>query len=72
MYHLDTNMTFRIYLRWPGQKVTDKTVTESKEVAEVAYNELVNREYGKQQPLGVAFTEDGKQIRYHNFGDEQK
>ena len=65
-------MTFRVYLRWPGQKVSDKTVTESKEVAELAYNQLVNREYGKQQPLGVAFTEDGKQIRYHNFDEDQE
>jgi hypothetical protein len=68
------NMTYRVYLRWPAQKVTDKTVTESRSVAELAYKELVTRTDWPSdvKPLGVAFTEDGKQLAYYNFVDSNK
>lgn len=62
------NMTYRVYLQWPAQKVTDKTVTESRAVAELAYRELITRTDwpADAKPLGVAFTQDGKQLAYHN------
>jgi hypothetical protein len=49
-------------------------VTESRSVAELAYKELVTRTDWPSdvKPLGVAFTEDGKQIAYHNFMDSNK
>lgn len=67
-------MTYRVYLRWPAQKVTDKTITESRTVAELAYEELITRTAwpADAKPLGVAFTQDGKQLAYHNFTDSEK
>lgn len=61
-------MTFRVYVRWPGQRVSDRTTTESRAVAEVAYGELVERsDLAAQGALGVAFTEDQRQVAYHAF-----
>ncbi|MVF24220.1 hypothetical protein EVC37_21815 [Methylocaldum sp. BRCS4] len=66
-------MTYRVYLRWPGQRVTDKTTTESRTVADLAYAELVNRTDwpGDERPLGVGYTKDGKQVQYHNFEQDE-
>jgi hypothetical protein len=62
-------MTYRIYARWPGQKVTDKTVTESRKVADFAFQELVDRQWpADARPLGIAYTQDGKQLDYHIVG----
>ena len=74
--HPDLNaMTFRVYLRWPGQRVSDKTTTDSKAVAELAFHELVSNaaQLASQGALGISLTEDGKQIEYRRFvedGDE--
>lgn len=60
-------MTYRVYLRWPGQKTSDKTVTESRSVAELAFKELKAREDLRGRPVGLAFSEDGKQLEYVDF-----
>lgn len=60
-------MTYRVYLRWPGQKVTDKTTTESEAVAKLAFDELKQRNDLRGQPVGAAFTQDGKSIEYFDF-----
>ena len=60
-------MTFRVYLRWPGQRVTNKTTTESRTIAEAAYRELLERTDLVGQQVDAALTEDGKQIAYHRF-----
>lgn len=60
-------MTFRVYLRWAGQRVSDKTVTESRKVAELAYQELLARSDLVGKAVAAAFTEDGKQLAYHQF-----
>ena len=58
-------MTFRVYARWPQQKVTDKTVTESKAVADFAFQELIERRWPVgAAPLGIAYTQNGKQLAY--------
>jgi len=36
-------MTYRVYLRWPQQRVSDKTVTEDRALAELAYQTLRKR-----------------------------
>lgn len=59
-------MTYRVYLRWPNQKVTDKTATESKAVAEFAFDELTKR-LDVAGALGITFTENGRQLRYHRI-----
>lgn len=60
-------MTYRIYLRWPNQRVSDKTTTESERVALIAWEELLARSDLNGQSVGAAYTQDGKQLRYHRF-----
>ena len=59
-------MTLRIYVRWPNQVVTDKTVTESETVAALALAELKQQreELKARGALGIAFSRDGKQADY--------
>jgi hypothetical protein len=57
--------TYRIYARWAGQKVSDKTVTECKKVADFAWNELQQVSWpGEIKPVGLTFTCNGKQVGY--------
>ena len=57
--------TYRIYARWAGQKVTDKTVTESKPVADFAWEELRRVSWnGEIKPIGLTYTCNGKQVDY--------
>lgn len=60
-------MTYRTYLRWPGQRVSDKTVTEDLAVAELAYGQLLARPDLIDKPVSAVFTQDGKQLRFHDF-----
>lgn len=64
-------MTYRVYLRWPDQKVSDKTVTEDRALAELAYKTLLARQDLIGKPVGAAFTArvNGvpEQIAYHAF-----
>jgi hypothetical protein len=59
--------THRVYLRWPAQRVTDKTTTNSDAVAKYAYEELQRRADLIGQPVAVAWVCDGKQVAYHDF-----
>ena len=60
-----TITTYRIYARWAGQKVTDKTVTESKPVADFAWEELARVSWkGEVKPIGLTYTCNGKQVDY--------
>jgi hypothetical protein len=57
--------TYRIYARWAEQKVTDKTVTESKAVADFAWEELRRLSWnGEVKPIGLTYTCNGKQVDY--------
>ena len=68
-------MTFRIYVRWPDQRVSDKTVSESRSVADFAYAELSRQgeDLKTRGALGIAFSQDGKQVSYVrlNLGDRE-
>ena len=63
------SMTYRVYLRWADQRVSDKTVTEDRALAELAYKTLIARPDLAGKPVGVAFTErvggQPRQIAYH-------
>lgn len=62
--------TYRVYVRWPGNKITHKTTTVSKAAAEVAWQELLLTSWERQcRPLGLAYTCDGKQVHYVNISE---
>jgi len=65
-------MTYRIYIRWPDQRVTDKTVTENSAVATTAHEALTSQAESLRArgALGIAFTEDGKQISYTELNQD--
>ena len=46
-------------------KVSNKTNTESKEIADAAWNELQQLLWtGKQKPIGLVYSCEGKQLNY--------
>ena len=58
-------LTYRIYARWLGGRVSNKTVTESKTVADFAWNELRQLSWnGAVKPIGLTYTCNGKQLDY--------
>jgi hypothetical protein len=60
-------MTHRVYVRWPDQRATDKTNTESEAVAQLAFDELLRRTDLVGQGVAVAWTEDGQQRAYRQL-----
>ena len=60
---------FRVYLRWPDQRVSDKTVTHSRYLAWFEYRAMCAREDLLGQPVAAAITANGKQLAYHRFDD---
>lgn len=60
-------MTYRIYLRYPDQTVSDKTVTGDPEVAKAAFAALVVRtDLDGSEALAVC-NRDGKPVARHAF-----
>lgn len=60
-------MTHRVYVRWPDQRATDKTSTESEAVAQTAFDELLRRPDLAGQGAAAAWTVDGQQRAYHQL-----
>lgn len=65
-------MTLRIYVRWPDQSTSHKTNTESRAVADFAFQELVAMadEFAAKGALGISYTENGRQVDYRKFAEE--
>ena len=61
--------THRIYVRWPPQAASNKTTTDDRVVAQLAYDRLVART-DLVGALGVAWTCNGKQLAYHELQAE--
>jgi hypothetical protein len=63
---LSSAMTYRVYVRLPEGKVSEKTSTESPTVAALAYAELVARasELTKAGAIGIAMSKDQKSVSY--------
>jgi len=50
-------MTYRIYARWADGKVSDKTTTESRTVADFAWSELCKLSWeDNNKPEGLTYT----------------
>jgi hypothetical protein len=64
-------VTYRVYLRWPAQKISNRTSTESRTVAQGAFDELSAdaQRYTEQGAIGIALTLDGKQLQYHELAE---
>lgn len=57
-------MTYRVYLRWPDSRTTDKTTTDDQDVAAFAFARLKARDELRGQPVGIALTKDGRQLDF--------
>lgn len=59
--------TYRVYLRWPGSRVSDKTVTESPVRALAAFRKLLNLRNLQGEKVSAALTMNGEQQYFHRF-----
>ena len=57
-------MKYRVYARWPQQRVSHKTITNSLAVAEAAYIELSSNPWSFHRPLGIVFSSERKTLKY--------
>lgn len=58
---------YRVYLRWPGQRVSDKTVTPSPQIAEAAFRELLSRTDLVGQRVAAVLSLDNRQLEFCRF-----
>lgn len=64
-----SKLDYRVYVRWPGQRTTDRTSTDSALVAKHAFDGLVRRsqELVENGALAVVMTQGGQQVEYINL-----
>lgn len=60
-------MIYRIYLRDPQQRVSDKTNTGDRAVALAAFTSLVNRTDLDGTPLLAVLNFNGRPVAHHDF-----
>lgn len=60
-------MIFRIYLRSPDQRVTDKTTTGDPEAARAAFRSLVDRTDLDGTDMLAVLNRDGRPVAHHRF-----
>lgn len=67
-------MTYRIYLRSPDQRVSEKTTTGNPEAARAAFRSLTERTDLDGSPLLAVLNRDGRPVAHHRFDglDPQK
>ena len=58
---------FRIYLRFPDQKVSDKTVTGDPEAARAAFKTLVDRHDLDGSRIIAVLNSNGQPVAHHRF-----
>ena len=59
-------MTYRVYVRWPDQRVSNKTSTPSEAVARAAFDELMacSTDLRRRGAVGLAMSHEGRQVHY--------
>lgn len=62
-----TKTTYRVYLRWPAARVSDKTVTTSPERAIAAFRKLLILPGLRGEKVSAALTANGEQQYFHRF-----
>ena len=60
-------MPYRIYLKWPDSRVSDKTVTGNPEVAEAAFRELLARSDLVGKLVVAVLSLDNRGLEYCRF-----
>lgn len=65
--HSLAGMTYRVYLRDPQQRVTDKTVTGDKAAALAAFASLVDRTDLDGSTLLAVLNCSGRPVAHHDF-----
>ena len=58
---------YRIYLRWPDQRVSEKTVTGNPNVAEAAFRALLGRSDLVGQKAAAVLSLNNRQLEYCRF-----
>jgi hypothetical protein len=58
---------YRIYLKWPESRVSEKTVTASPAVAEAAFRALLEKSDLKGKEVAAVLSLDGKGLEYRRF-----
>lgn len=64
--HSNSLPTYRVYVRWPAQKVSERTVTQDRAIADQAFKQLALRKDSLRSAgaYGIAFTVGGERIEY--------
>ena len=70
--HSEQHVTYRVYVRWPQQKVSQKTSTYSKRLADMAWEEVLQIDWGDVQPVGISYTANNKAVKHHHFSKDQE
>lgn len=58
---------YRVYLRWPDQRVSDKTITGNSNVAEAAFRALLGRADLVGQKVAAVLSLESRQLEYCRF-----
>lgn len=58
---------YRVYLRDPQQRVSDKTTTGDRAAALAAFMSLVNRTDLDGQPMLAVLNQSGRPVAHHDF-----
>lgn len=58
---------YRIYLKWPESRVSNKTVTPSPPIAEAAFRELLRRQDLIGKKCAAVLSLNNRQLEYCRF-----
>ena len=58
---------FRVYLRWPKQRVSEKTTTQNEAIALQAFDALIRRGDLAGKPVVAMMTHDNRPVKAHPF-----
>jgi hypothetical protein len=57
-------VTYRVYIRWSDNRVSDKTTTPAPHLAEQAFRDLLHRQDLRGQKAAVVLSLNNRQLEY--------
>lgn len=65
-------LSHRVYVRWPDQRVSDRTSTDSSAVAKLAFSELMSKGHGlfEDGALSILMSVDGERVEFVDLAAE--